>query len=124
MAKGVNSEIFRKAGNDPAKITMPLILKAAREGDKLATELVTAAGVQLGVRVAFLVNLFNPEVVVIGGGLEQAGEVLLDAVKTAVRTYGFEEAANAVKVVPSRFGEDAVAVGAAALGIREIFARA
>lgn len=124
MTKGVPSEIFRKASNDPDKITMPLILKAAREGDKLAMELVTAAGVQLGVRVAFLVNLFNPEVVVIGGGLEQAGEVVLDAVKTAVRTYGFEEAANVVKVVPSRFGDDAVALGAAALGIREVFARA
>ncbi len=124
MTKGVNSEIFRRAENNPERISLAMILQAAREGDKLAVELVTAAGAQLGVRVAFLVNLFNPEVVVIGGGLEQAGEIVLDAVKSAVRTYAFEEAANAVKIVPSRFRENAVSLGAAALGIREIFARA
>ena len=80
------------------------------------------AGIGLGTRIAYLINLFNPEVVIIGGGVERAGELILGSVRKAVRKLAFEEAASKVRIIPSRLGEDAVAFGAVALVLREIFA--
>jgi len=60
--------------------------------------------------------------VIIGGGIEEAGLALIEEVKGAVGEWCFEESADAVKIVPSRLGEDAVALGAASLIIRHVFA--
>src|SRR3989338_6616543 len=124
IAQGAISRMPDLAGGDPAKITMGTVFEAAKDGDKLAMEIVQKAGERLGIRIAFLVNLMNPGAVVIGGGIEQAGPLLLESVKKMVRLYAFEEMANAVKIVPSRLGEDAVALGASALVIRDTFANA
>ena len=123
IQKGAISRMPDMAG-DPSKITMTTVFEAAKEGDKLAMDIVQGAGERLGIRIAFLVNLMNPGAVVIGGGIEAAGPLLLEAVKKMVRLYAFEEMANAVKIVPSRLGEDTVALGAAALVIRDTFANA
>ena len=104
------------------KINLEIIFEAVRLGDKLAIETVQRAGERLGVRVSFLVNLLNPGAVVIGGGVEAAGPVLIEAVKKMVRMCAFEEMANAVKIVPARLGENSVALGAASLVIRDVFA--
>lgn len=124
IRQGAISQMPDQVGGDPAKITMATVFEAAREGDKLAMEIVQKAGERLGIRIAFLVNLLNPGSVVIGGGIEGAGPLLVEAVKKMVRLYAFEEMANAVKIVPSRLGPDAVALGAAALVIRDTFANA
>ncbi len=102
-------------------ITLADIFEKARQGDALAVEVVREAGKRLGTRVAYLVNLLNPEMVIIGGGIEQAGIALIEEVKGAVNEWCFEEAASAVKIVPSRLSEDAVALGAASLIIRHVF---
>jgi len=124
IAQGAISRMPDMVGGDPAKITMHTVFEAAKDGDKLAMEIVQKAGERLGIRIAFLVNLMNPGAVVIGGGIEAAGPMLLEAVKRMVRLHAFEEMANAVKIVPARLGEDAVALGAAALVIRDTFANA
>ncbi len=124
LKEGVASKISELVGGDLDKITSDIVIAAARDGDKLATELLENAGVNLGIRIAYLVNLFNPEVVVIGGGIERAGSLFLEPVRKTVRRYAFEEAANTVKIVPSQLGEDAVALGAASIVIREVFAKA
>ncbi len=119
----VESKIMDLAGDDLDNITPDIIIEAAKAKDKIAMEIIENAGANLGIRIAYLVNLFNPEVVVIGGGIEQAGELLLGPVKKTVRKLAFEEPANTVKIVPSRLGDSAVALGAAALVLREIFAQ-
>ena len=81
LKEGAKSRIFELAGNDPDKINLSSVIEASRAGDKLANELLETAGRQLGRKISFLVNLLNPEVVVIGGGIEQAGAVFLDSVK-------------------------------------------
>jgi predicted NBD/HSP70 family sugar kinase len=70
------------------------------------------------------VNLLNPEVVVIGGGIEDCGAVLLDSIKNTVKEWSVEEAATQVKIIPSAFGENAVALGVVGIVAREIFAQA
>ncbi len=102
-------------------ITLADIFEKSRQGDALALEVVREAGRRLGMRVAYLVNLLNPEMVIIGGGIEQAGIALIEEVKGAVSEWCFEEASGAVKIVPSRLSEDAVALGAASLIIRHVF---
>jgi len=76
------------------------------------------------VRIAYLVNLFNPEVVVVGGGVEKAGELILDPIRKAVKKLAFSEQAGIVKIITSALGEDAVSLGAASLAVREIFLKA
>ncbi len=104
------------------KVTMETVFEAVKAGDKVAVEIVQKAGERLGVRVAFLINLLNPGAVVVGGGVEAAGPVLIESVKKMVRMCAFEEMANAVKIVPARLGENSVALGAASLVIRDVFA--
>jgi predicted NBD/HSP70 family sugar kinase len=122
ITKGSTSRILELAGGKPEAITMQTVFEALRSGDKLAAEVVQKAGERLGVRVAFLINLLNPGAIVIGGGVEAAGPVLIEAVKKMIRACSFEEMANAVKVVPARLGENSVALGAASLVIRDVFA--
>jgi glucokinase len=112
------------AKGDPKKITKETVIEAAKANDDLATDIIRNAGMNLGVRVAYLVNLFNPEVVVIGGGVEKAGDIILEPVKSTVKKLAFSEQANMVKIITSSLGEDAVALGAAALAVREVFLKA
>lgn len=117
------SKMLELAGGDIENLTADMVIEAAKAKDKIAIDILENAGINLGVRIAYLINLFNPEVVVIGGGVEQAGEFLLDPARRTVRQLAFEEPANTVKIVPSRLGDSAVALGAAGLVLREIFAR-
>lgn len=102
-------------------IHLRLVFQAARAGDTLALEKVRKAGRRLGAKVAFLVNLLNPQGVIIGGGMEEGGSVLLEAIKSTVSELAFSEMVNAVKIVPSRLGNNAVAIGAASLIVRQVF---
>jgi len=110
-----------KISENSAGITTETIVGAARDGDKLAMELIEDAGVTLGIRIAYLVNILNPEIIVIGGGVEQAESLLLDPVRKTVRKYAFEEAASTVRIIPSCLGEDAVSMGSAGFVIRAVF---
>jgi predicted NBD/HSP70 family sugar kinase len=124
LAKGASTDILKLAGGSPDKITREIIVEAARKKDGVATEIVSAAGTNLGIRVAYLVNIFNPDIVVIGGGVEKAGDIFMDAVKAAVKKYSFEEPADIVKIIPSMLEDNAVMLGAAALAAREVFIEA
>lgn len=117
------SKILDLAGGNIDDINIDMIIEAAKAEDKIALELLENAGQHLGIRIAYLINLFNPEVVVIGGGVEKAGELFLGPIRQSVRALAFEAPANTVKVIPSRLGDSAVALGAAALVLREIFAQ-
>ena len=122
IQKGGMSKISDLVQGKLDKISLETVFEALKDGDKLATEVVQKAGERLGVRISFLVNLLNPGAVVIGGGIEVAGPVLIEAIKKMVRLCSFEEMANAVKIVPARLGEECVALGAASLVIRDVFA--
>ncbi|MDO8536005.1 MAG: ROK family protein [Candidatus Omnitrophota bacterium] len=119
--KGVSTEILSMVSGDVTKLTKEVIIAAAKKRDKLAVELVSNAARNLGVRVAYLVNIFNPDIVVIGGGVEKSGEVFMDAIKETVKKFSFEEPASIVKIVPTLLEDNSVVLGAAALAAREVF---
>jgi predicted NBD/HSP70 family sugar kinase len=122
--RGSKSRIFELAGGDPGKINLGTAIEASKAGDKLAMELLENAGKQLGKKIAFLVNLLNPEVVVIGGGVEQAGSVLMDSVKRTIHSWSREENIRNLRIVPARLGHNAVSMGSACLVLQRIFMNA
>jgi glucokinase len=122
--KGLATDMLTLAKGDANAVTKETVIEAARKGDKIATELVKEAGRSLGVKTAYLINFFNPAVVVIGGGLERAGDIFMDEVKGTVRRFAFEEPAGVVKMIPSLLGDNAVVLGSAALAAREVFIQA
>jgi predicted NBD/HSP70 family sugar kinase len=119
---GARSKILELAGKDPEKIDVSMVFEAAKKEDALAMQLVEEAATRLGLKVAFLVNFFNPEVVVLGGGIERGGELVINTVRRVVKQLVMEEAAGIVKIILSRLGEDAVAYGAVCLVTQELFA--
>jgi len=77
----------------------------------------------LGIKIAYLVNLLNPQLVVIGGGMEEAGEDFLNKVNATVREWAFRESTEDLRVTYSELRENAVALGAASLVMQKIFAQ-
>ncbi|MFH1093625.1 MAG: ROK family transcriptional regulator [Candidatus Omnitrophota bacterium] len=121
---GKSPKIKELAQNKVENINVEIIIDAARQNDPEAVQILEKAGLNLGVRIAYLINLFNPEIVILGGGMERAGDLILEPVKRMVRRLAFEEPASMVRIIPSRLGENAVSLGAASLVIREIFIHA
>jgi glucokinase len=97
------------------EITGPLVTELAHDGDEVAREAVAVLGRHLGVGVANLVNVFNPEVVVVGGGLIGAGDLLLAPARSVVAARALVPARDQVRIVPARFGDESGMLGAAAL---------
>jgi len=121
--KSSESIVLELAKGKIENIHLRLVFQAAKAGDPLAVEKVKNAGRRLGAKIAFLVNLLNPQVVIIGGGMEEGGSSIVEAVKSVVSELAFSEMFNAVKIVPSRLGNNAVAIGAASLIVRQVFSR-
>jgi len=121
---GTTTAIAQLVEDDLNAITLDTVIQAAERGDQVARELIEHSALQLGIRVASLVNLLNPDVVVIGGGIERAGSLLMDPVWRAVKRYSYEEPASLVDILPAKLGENAVALGAACWVIREVFVQA
>lgn len=124
IEKGVGTKIVARAKGDIKNITKEAVIDAAKDNDELAIDIIHNAGMNLGIRIAYLVNVFNPEAVVIGGGVEKAGELILEPIKNVVKKLAFAEQADMVRITTSALGESAVSMGAASLAIREIFLKA
>jgi len=99
------------------------VFTAARAKNPVAQQVLNSAAKRLGIKVAFLVNLFNPQVVVIGGGFEEAGEEFLATINSTVKDWAFREVVEDLRIVYSQLRENAVAVGAASLVLENVFAR-
>jgi glucokinase len=124
IREGADSILKEIEGGQVENVTIKEVIKAAKERDPVAVRAIEEGGRNLGLKISFLVNLLNPEIVVIGGGIEDCGAILLDAVKDTVKTWALEEAAAQVKIIPSAFGENAVALGVVGIVAREVFAQA
>jgi glucokinase len=96
-----------------AKVTAETVAAAARRGDEAALRVLHEVGTNLGLGVANIVSLLNPEVVVLGGGLAGMGNLLLVPLRRAMRQWGQPLASRQVCVVRSRLGDEAGILGAA-----------
>jgi glucokinase len=96
-------------------ITGPLVTELAHDGDVVAREAFLTLGRHLGVGISNLVNVFNPEVVVVGGWLVAAGDLLLEPARAVVVERALVPARDEVRIVAARFGEESGMLGAAGL---------
>lgn len=103
------------SGNQLGRITLDLLLQAAARGDAIVLEAITEAGTYLGLALANLVNLLNPQRIVIGGPVALFGDVLLDAIRREVRRRALWDALAGLTIVSSALGEEAGPIGGAAL---------
>jgi glucokinase len=106
---------FAQAMNGEPTETCEQVFRAALDGNKDAVEILTSAGGALGVSAAFLVNVLDPEMVVVGGGLGTAGGLYWDAFERSCREHIFADNTRGLPIVPARLGTDAGLVGAAAV---------
>lgn len=104
---------------DPGGITPVSLQDAALNGDALACEIWKETGEYLGIVLAGLVNVFNPEIIVIGGGVAGAGDLLMEPVRRMVRACSMKVPGKAVSIVTTQLGIDAGIIGGAALAMEE-----
>jgi glucokinase len=95
-------------------ITAQTVYEASGRDDPLATEVVRDTARFLGAGIANLLNIFNPDVVVIAGGVTQAGNAIFEPMRTEVRRRAFKPAVEACSIVPAILTGSAGVVGAVA----------
>jgi glucokinase len=103
------------AADEGYALAGPLVTELAHDGDAAAMEALELIGRRLGVGLANIVNIFNPEAVVIGGGVMAAGELLLDPARAVMAERALPPSRDEVRIVPAELGAEAGMVGAAVL---------
>ena len=118
---GADSKIWELAGGEIEAVTAAMVGQAAQAGDDFALQLMTEAGTFIGRTLASLLHLFNPSVVILGGGVSLEGDVLLEPVRAAVRRYSMGEMYwQKCQIVAAALGDDAGLVGAGALAMESV----
>jgi glucokinase len=108
------------ASLDPGAISAKDVEDAAQQGDQLSIELFANAGRALGRAVGGLINLLAPEVVVIGGGLINAGDLLFAPLRQAVPEMAFAQPLSRCRITEAALGTDAGLVGAVAWAVHAL----
>jgi glucokinase len=113
--EGVRSALRELCGDDPAMLSCRLMAAAADQGDPDARVIFRRAGTHLGVALAGVVNLLNPERIVVGGGVAGAGQHLLEPARRELARRALAAPRRAASVGLARFRDTGVLVGAGAL---------
>ena len=112
IKEGGHSSLTATVKGEIDAITAREIKIAAEQGDALALAAVDWTATNLGIGLVGIVNIFNPEIIVIGGGVSNFGEMLLAPARKVVLARAFPFSANTVQIVRAGLGEDAGVVGA------------
>ncbi len=120
IAKGSPSLITDLVNGDLNKIDISIITKAANLGDQFAISLFASAGQWLGRGIAFLIQIFNPELVIIGGSVAQANQFILNPVLQSVHTFCNPEISKDTEIRFSELGDKAATLGIAAYALEKL----
>lgn len=123
LENGRASVLRAMTGNDPERLSIPLVVEAARDSDPVALDALERVGHDLGIGTASLVNALNPDLVVFGGILSLAGEFLLPAVRQELAQRALSWNAAAADVILSQHGFDACVMGGIAIVLQAILAQ-
>lgn len=115
LRSGAVSVLSEMCSRDPSRLTAEMVANAAKQGDRTAWTVFDKAAEYLGLGIAGLINLFNPEAVFIGGGVAQAGNILFDRVRKTVNARALDKTASEVAIMPATFGLKAAVMGAVSL---------
>jgi len=115
LDRGAVSELTEACGGDLSKVTAEMVARYAKRGDQTAWRVFDRAVEYIGIGIAGLINLFNPEAVFIGGGVAQAGDILFDKVRKTVQARALNKTASGVAILPATFGLKSAVMGAVSL---------
>ncbi len=121
ISHGEKSSLTQIVEGKIENITAEQVSIAAQGGDSLALEVISKAATYLGVGMVNLVNIFNPEMIIVGGGMAKMGDLLLNPAREVVRERVFPLSAQAVRIVPAQLGDDAGVFGAAFFAFQQKF---
>ncbi len=120
MADGRKTILTDRCAGDPDVLTGEMISEVAAAGDEFATWVLQETGAWLGVGIAGLINLFNPEKIVLAGGMINAGPVLLNAIRMRAHHDAFDVPANRAEIVTAALEGDSGVLGAAGVALERI----
>lgn len=115
LEDGEVSIIGELSGGDMENVDAQIVAIAARQGDALAQEMIDVTAFYVGVGLGNLINIFNPSVLVIGGGLTKIGDPLLVPAANVARERAYMTSACEVEILTARLGDESPLLGAAAL---------
>ena len=107
--------IVKLANNDIEQITPKLLSQAAEKGDVVAKKVWNNAGEKLGILLSDIIDFFNPDCIVLCGGISNAGDLIIKPAKEQIKKRAFKTAAKACKIVVSKYTSKLGVVGAAML---------
>ena len=120
LARGQSSLLIELCGGDVNKVTAKMVADAARKGDELASNVFNRAMDYIGIGISSLINIFNPELVTIGGGVSLAGDVFFNNIRNSVDRNIMQPTSREVEILPVTFGENAALMGAFALILQRV----
>lgn len=109
------ARLLELAGGDPDRVTAKIIADAAREGDRLARDLIEETANYLSIWLGGMINLFDPDIIIVGGGLSALGDLLFAPLRDLTPQYAILPSARKIPIVPAQLGEDVGILGAVAL---------
>jgi predicted NBD/HSP70 family sugar kinase len=115
LQDGMGSVLLDMCKGDLSRLTTEMVANAAKQGDGIAWKIFDRAAEYLGIGIAGLINLLNPEAVFIGGGVAQAGDILFDKVRKTVNARALNKTAGEVVILPATFGLKSAVMGAISL---------
>ncbi|MEK4012851.1 ROK family transcriptional regulator [Peribacillus sp. FSL M8-0224] len=121
MRLGHSSLLTNLTKGDLEKVTGELIYSSALEGDTLCKTALQQAGRYLGVGITNVIHTVNPRRIIIGGGVSNAGDLIMDNIIQTVNQRALTNPAKQTEIILSKFGDDATAMGAVALILAELF---
>jgi glucokinase len=124
MEAGAESRLRALVGGDLRKVTAQTVYQAAADGDELALEVVNDTAKFLGVGIGNLLNVFNPDLVVVCGGVTLAGDHLFEPLRREVARRAFKPAVSACRIVPGELAGTAGVYGAAKIFLDQTAASA
>lgn len=120
ISQGAKTSILDYAGGDINRVTAETVQQAAEQGDALAEELIAQTGYYFGVGLANLINIFNPELIAIGGGLSNMGDRLLKPAFRVAEERSFRQAFQRVRLARTELGPNSGILGAATYAFQQI----
>ncbi|HSO19064.1 MAG TPA: ROK family protein [Desulfosarcina sp.] len=122
IAAGDSTSILDHAGGDVRKVTARTVQQAAEAGDGLAVGLVAETAHIIGTGLANLINIFNPDVIALGGGLTRMGGMLLDPACEVARRRAFDPAVESVRIETAELGRNSGVLGAVVHALGQVAA--
>lgn len=113
LIKENRMSLLQQKITDGQLLSSKLVFECANEGDVLSKEIVQQVSSYLGLAVSHIGNLLNPEKIVIGGGVAEAGDLLIEPLRTIFEKYTFKRVFKSTKILPATLGNDAGVIGAA-----------